>query len=50
MITVDADKLQLCVDVSDEELASRKAAWKQPPLPATWLQRVRAAPQAAACL
>mmetsp|Transcript_67305 Transcript_67305/g.197594 ORF Transcript_67305/g.197594 Transcript_67305/m.197594 type:complete len:569 (+) Transcript_67305:74-1780(+) len=34
-ITVDADKLQLNVDISDEELAKRKAAWKQPPLPVT---------------
>jgi len=32
-ITVDADKLQLNVDISVEELARRKAAWKQPELP-----------------
>lgn len=32
-ITVDAEKLQLTVDVSDAELKSRKDAWKQPPLP-----------------
>ena len=31
MITVDATKLQLFMDVSDEELAKRKAAWKPPP-------------------
>ena len=31
MITVDANKLQLTMDVSDEELAKRKAAWKPPP-------------------
>lgn len=32
-ITVDAEKLQLTVDLSDAELKSRKDAWKQPPLP-----------------
>ncbi|CAK9106914.1 unnamed protein product [Durusdinium trenchii] len=32
-ITVDAEKLQLTVDLSEEELKSRKDAWKQPPLP-----------------
>mmetsp|Transcript_81464 Transcript_81464/g.213875 ORF Transcript_81464/g.213875 Transcript_81464/m.213875 type:complete len:569 (-) Transcript_81464:83-1789(-) len=33
-ITVDAETLQLNLEVSDEELARRKAAWVQPPLPA----------------
>eukprot|EP00931_Biecheleriopsis_adriatica_P007419 TRINITY_DN108706_c0_g1_i1.p1 TRINITY_DN108706_c0_g1~~TRINITY_DN108706_c0_g1_i1.p1 ORF type:complete len:585 (-),score=131.52 TRINITY_DN108706_c0_g1_i1:54-1673(-) len=33
MITVDADKLELRVDVSEEDLRSRLADWKQPPLP-----------------
>jgi dihydroxyacid dehydratase/phosphogluconate dehydratase len=37
MITVDAEKLQLTVDLSDAELKSRKDAWKQPPLPALWI-------------
>lgn len=32
-ITVDAEKLQLTVDLTDAELKSRKDAWKQPPLP-----------------
>jgi len=32
-ITVDADTLKLEMDVSEEELAKRKAGWKQPPLP-----------------
>ena len=36
-ITVDAEKLQLTVDLSDSELKSRKDAWKQPPLPAFWI-------------
>ena len=31
-ITVDAEKLQLTVDLSDAELKSRKDAWKQPPV------------------
>jgi len=33
MVTVDATKLRLDVDISDEEMAKRKAAWKAPPLP-----------------
>eukprot|EP00929_Paragymnodinium_shiwhaense_P039323 TRINITY_DN20672_c0_g1_i1.p1 TRINITY_DN20672_c0_g1~~TRINITY_DN20672_c0_g1_i1.p1 ORF type:complete len:607 (+),score=169.19 TRINITY_DN20672_c0_g1_i1:115-1821(+) len=32
-VTVDANTLQLTVKVSDAELAKRRAAWKQPPLP-----------------
>lgn len=38
-ITVDAEKLQLTVDLSDAELKSRKDAWKQPPLPVIWMAR-----------
>jgi dihydroxy-acid dehydratase len=34
-ITVDAKELKLVVDVSDEEMAKRKAEWVQPPLPRT---------------
>jgi len=33
-ITADADKLQLNVDVSDEDMAKRRAEWVQPPVPA----------------
>jgi len=32
-VTVDAVKLQLSADVSDEELARRRAEWVQPPMP-----------------
>lgn len=35
-ITVDAEKLQLFVDVPEAELKARKAQWKQPPLPVAW--------------
>jgi dihydroxy-acid dehydratase len=31
-ITIDAHKLLIQVNVSDEELARRRAEWKQPPL------------------
>ena len=31
IITIDANSQQLDVDVSDEEMASRKAAWQMPP-------------------
>jgi dihydroxy-acid dehydratase len=34
-ITIDAEKNSLSVDVSADELAKRKAAWKAPPLKAT---------------
>jgi len=34
-ITIDAEKNSLSVDLSTEELAKRKAAWKAPPLKAT---------------
>lgn len=40
-ITVDAEKLQLTVDISDAELKSRKDAWKQPPLPVIWTAKKR---------
>jgi len=33
MITVDAESLELKVDASEEDLRSRLADWKQPPLP-----------------
>ena len=36
MITVDATKLLLTMDVSDAELEKRKAAWKQPPPNVSW--------------
>lgn len=35
VVTIDADDNRLDVDVSDDELAKRKAAWKQPPFKAT---------------
>ena len=35
VITIDAEKNTLEVDLSDEELASRKKNWKEPPLKAT---------------
>ena len=35
VITIDADKNTLTVDLSDDELASRRATWKQPPYKAT---------------
>jgi dihydroxy-acid dehydratase len=40
-ITVDADKLELTVEISDEEMAARRAAWKQPPPPfkSGWLYK-----------
>jgi len=34
-ITIDADKNKLTMDVSEEELASRRRAWKMPPYKAT---------------
>jgi dihydroxy-acid dehydratase len=34
-ITIDADNNRLDVDVSDDEMAKRKAAWNQPPFKAT---------------
>jgi dihydroxy-acid dehydratase len=34
-ITIDAEKNSLSVDISADELAKRKAAWKAPPLKAT---------------
>ncbi len=34
-ITIDADTNRLDIDVSDQEMAKRKAAWKAPPLKAT---------------
>lgn len=34
-ITIDADNNRLDVDVSDDEMAKRKAAWQQPPFKAT---------------
>lgn len=34
-ITIDADANQLAVDVSDEEMAARRAAWEAPPFKAT---------------
>ena len=36
---MDAEKLQLTVDISDAELKSRKDAWKQPPLPVIWMAK-----------
>lgn len=35
VVTIDADDNRLDVDVSDDELAKRKAAWVQPPFKAT---------------
>jgi len=35
VITIDAEKNSLAVDLSADELAKRKAAWKAPPLKAT---------------
>ena len=35
IVTIDADSNRLDMDVSDEELAKRKAAWTQPPFKAT---------------
>jgi dihydroxy-acid dehydratase len=35
IVTIDAEKKTLSVDLSDAELAKRKAAWKQPPPNAT---------------
>lgn len=35
IVTIDADENRLDVDVSDEDLAERKAAWQAPPLKAT---------------
>lgn len=39
IVTVDAVKLSLTVDVSDEEMAARRAEWKEPPPPVNsgWL-------------
>jgi dihydroxy-acid dehydratase len=34
-VTIDADKLRLDVELSDQELAARKASWKAPPYKAT---------------
>ena len=34
-VTIDADHNRLDVDVSDEEMSARRAAWKQPPFKAT---------------
>jgi dihydroxy-acid dehydratase len=31
MVTIDADKKEVSVALSEEELAKRKAEWKQPP-------------------
>jgi dihydroxy-acid dehydratase len=40
-ISVDAVKLELTLEISDEEMAARKAAWKQPPPPfkSGWLYK-----------
>jgi dihydroxy-acid dehydratase len=35
VITIDAEKNSLDVDVSADELARRRAAWKMPPYKAT---------------
>ena len=35
IITIDAEKNELSVAVSDAEMAQRKAAWKMPPYKAT---------------
>ena len=35
MITLDAAKNQISVDVSDAELAARRAKWKAPPYKVT---------------
>ena len=35
IITIDAEKNQISVDLSDEELAQRRKNWKQPPLKVT---------------
>ncbi|QDU63746.1 Dihydroxy-acid dehydratase [Planctomycetes bacterium Pan216] len=35
VITIDADNCEINVDVSDEEMASRRAAWTAPPYEAT---------------
>ena len=35
IVTIDAEKNELSVAVSDEEMASRRAAWKMPPYKAT---------------
>lgn len=35
MIAIDADKRVMDVEVSDQEMATRKAAWKAPALKAT---------------
>jgi dihydroxy-acid dehydratase len=35
MITIDAEKNEISVAVSDAEMASRKNAWKMPPYKAT---------------
>ena len=35
VITIDAEKRAISVDLSDEELAARRAAWTAPPLKAT---------------
>ena len=35
VITIDADRNELSVAVSDAEMAKRKAAWKMPPYKAT---------------
>ena len=34
-VTIDAEKLRLDVDISDKEMAARRAAWKAPPYKAT---------------
>ena len=42
MVYIDIENRTLTVDVSDEELAARKAAWKPVIKPATgWLQLYR---------
>ena len=35
MITIDADSNELTIDVGDDELAARLAAWQPPPSPYT---------------
>lgn len=35
MIVIDADKRKIDVEISDEEMARRKAEWVAPPLKAT---------------
>ena len=35
VITIDAEKRELSVDLSEAELAARRAAWEAPPLKAT---------------